>query len=96
MSIVIVDGIEIDTTIWIDAHIAGFKHQNEYLGTRRKRLSKEIADYKVVLHNYGTERPHDPHGEAHTKAYLEELERLDEELADEWQQKIEGLKPNRA
>jgi hypothetical protein len=67
--------------------------QGEALGIRRKRLSREIDDYKASLHNYGTQRPHDPPGEAHTKAYLAVLERLDKELADEWKQKVEGLNP---
>ncbi len=90
MTLLIVDGIKIDTANWIDANVDRFRDQNEPLGTRRKRLAKEIADYQTSLQNYGTTRPHDPSGEAHTKAYIDQLERLDKELAEEWKEKVKG------
>ena len=91
MALVVVDGIEIDTANWIDAHIAKFKDQNEPLGTRGKLLSKEIAMRKSDLRNFNA---HDPQGRAHLKAYLQELERLDKELTDEWEQKVKGVTGN--
>jgi len=87
MTIVIVDGIEIDTTNWIDANLAQFKNQNEHLGKRRKLLSKEIATRKVDLQNFDSR---DTQGQAHLKAYIQELEQLDKELTDEWEQKVKG------
>jgi len=91
MTIVIVDGIEIDTTNWIDANLAQFKNQNEHLGKRRKLLSKEIATRKVDLQNFDSR---DTQGQAHLKAYIQELEQLNRELADEWEQKVKGLTGN--
>jgi hypothetical protein len=91
MSIVIVDGIEIDTTNWIDANVARFKKENDHLGERRKLLSKEIATRKVDLQNFD---PRDAHGQAHLKAYIQKLERLDKELAHEWEQKVKGVTGN--
>jgi hypothetical protein len=95
MTILIVDGIKIDTTIKIDALVASFKDQGEAIGARRRRLSNEIANYKADLQNFGTTRPRDPYGEAHTKASINEMERLQEELAEEWQKKVEGLNPRK-
>ena len=91
MTIVIVDGIEIDTTNWIDANLAQFKNQNEHLGKRRKLLSKEIATRKVDLQNFDSR---DTQGQAHLKAYIQELEQLNRELADEWEQKVKGVTGN--
>ena len=59
MTMLIVDGIRIDTTIWIDAHVAKFKDSSIPWAFRRHELVKEIADYQVVLRNFGTTIPHD-------------------------------------
>jgi len=91
MAIVILDGIRIDTTIWIDAHIAAFKDQNEPLGTRSTLLSKEIAMRKSDLQKFNA---HDSQGQAHLKAYIQELERVAKELAREWEQKVKGVTGN--
>lgn len=45
----IVDGIKIDTTLWIDPQTARFRDQSEPLNTRRKKLSKEIVRAKAEL-----------------------------------------------
>jgi hypothetical protein len=92
MTIVIVDGIEIDTTNWIDANIAKFKDQNEHLGNRRNLLSKEIDMRKADLKKFD---PLDARGQAHLKAYIQELERLDKELMDEWERKVKGATGNK-
>jgi hypothetical protein len=92
MTIVTVDGIQIDTTNWIDANIARFEDQNEYVGTRRKHLSKEIAIRKSDLQKFDTG---DAQGQAHLKAYIQALERLDKKLADEWEQKIKDVTEKR-
>jgi hypothetical protein len=55
---------------------------------RSSKLAKEIADYQRVLENYGKQVPPDTYGEAHVKGYLQELERAEKELADEWNQKV--------
>lgn len=83
MTMLIVDGIRIDTTIWIDAHVAKFKDSSIPWAFRRHELVKEIADYQVVLRNFGTTIPHDVPGEAHTKAYLMALEQADKALMNE-------------
>ena len=80
---IIVDGIEIDSSIWIDAHIARFKDRNSVWAIRRRSLLEEIANYEVVLKNFGTVVPSDAFGEAHTKAYLAALRRTQQELTDE-------------
>lgn len=88
MTIVIMDGIEIDTTDWIDASIAKFKKNNEHLGKQRKLLSKEIDTRKADLQRFDAG---DPRGRAHLKTYIQELERLDKDLADEWERKVKGV-----
>jgi seryl-tRNA synthetase len=87
----IVDGIKIDTTIWIDSQIARFQDQSEAIGIRRKSLSKEIARSKAELQEQQTAIPRDIHGEAHAKAYIGELERLERELTDEWERKVKEV-----
>lgn len=88
MTIVTVDGIEIDTTNWIDANIAKFKEKNKHLGERRRLLSKEIDTRRADLQCFDTG---DPRGRAHLKAYIQELERLDKDLGDEWERKVKGV-----
>jgi hypothetical protein len=88
MAVVVVDGIEIDTTTWIDEHVARFKDQGDSLGARSSKLATEIANYRRVLENYGKQIPRDAYGEAHVKGYLQELERAEKELANEWNQKV--------
>ena len=89
-----VDGIKIDTTIWIDSQIARFQDQSKAIGIRRKSLSKEITRSKAELQERETTIPRDTHGEAHAKAYIGELERLEKELTDEWERKVKGLNPS--
>jgi hypothetical protein len=95
MTVVIVDGIKIDTTIWIDSQIARFQDQSKAIGIRRKSLSKEIARSKAALQERKTTIPRDIPGEAHAKAYIGQLERLDKELADEWERKVKESNPSR-
>jgi len=95
MAIVIVDGIKIDTTLWIDPQTARFRDQSEPLNTRRKKLSKEIVRAKAERKDGERKNPRDIHFEAHAKAYLGELERIEKELADEWEQKVKSLNANR-
>jgi hypothetical protein len=87
MSTVFMDGREIDTAIWIDRNIVRFKGPSLSWALRRHILLREIADYEVVLANYGQGVPSDPPGEAHTKVYLGALARVEEELMDEIGQK---------
>ena len=68
MSKLFVDGVEIDSTIWIDAHIAQFKDKNEVWAVRRENLRREIVDYESVLKSFSTAVPSDVRGEAHTKS----------------------------
>ncbi len=84
MTKVFVDGIEIDSTLWIDTHIARFKDRNAVWAVRHEALLKEIADYEGVLENFrAPERYPDAPGEAHTKAYLAALRQTEKELMDE-------------
>lgn len=84
MSKLVVDGVEIDTSVWIDAHIARFKDKREIWAVRRENLRREIADYEQVLANFGAVVPSDAPGEAHTKAYLAALKQTQEALKDEF------------
>ncbi len=84
MSKLLVDGVEIDSTIWIDPHIARFKDKNEVWAVRRENLHREIVNYEAVLQSFKTVVPSDTPGEAHTKAYLAALRRTESELMDEF------------
>ncbi len=83
MTMLTVDGIKIDTTNWIDAHVAKFKDRSVPWAFRRHELLREIADFQQVLRDFGTKVPHDVPGEAHTKAYLMALEQADKALMKE-------------
>jgi len=86
MSEIFVDGIRIDPTVWIDAHIAQFKDKNELWAVRRENLRREIMAYDEVLRNFGTAVPPDAPGEAHTKAYLVALRQTESELTAEFRE----------
>lgn len=86
MSKLVVDGIEIDTSIWIDAQIARFTDKNEIWAVRRQKLLKEITDYEQVLANFVVAVPRDVPGEAHTKAYLAALKQTHDALLKEFQE----------
>ena len=85
MSKLIVDGVVIDTSVWIDAHVARFTDKNEIWAVRRQTLLKEIADYEQVLANFVVAVPRDAPGEAHTKAYLAALKQTNDALLKEFQ-----------
>jgi hypothetical protein len=88
MTIVIIDGIEIDTANWIDANVARFKNENEHLGERQALVLKEIEMRKSDLQVFN---PGDLRGQAHLKAYIQMLEQLDKDLAGEWARKVKGV-----
>jgi hypothetical protein len=86
VSKLIVDGVEIDTSVWIDAHIARFTDKTEIWACRRQKLLKEIADYEQVLANFVVAVPRDAPGEAHTKAYIAALKQTHVALLKEFQE----------
>jgi hypothetical protein len=71
MAILRMDGIDVDTALWIEPRLALFMQRQEFWGVRRKKIEREIAAYEIVLKKYcmPTQTP-DPRGIAHTKAYL--------------------------
>ena len=77
MSVVAFDGFLIDTSIWIDAHVAAFKTRERSW----RELLWEIRFYQeVVLANFATRTPPDPLGYAHTKACVWALKKTKLEL----------------
>ena len=91
MTVLIVDGIEVDTTTWIDEQVARFRSQSESLVTRCSKLSNEIAQHRRIVESYEKQHPRDAFGEAHAKVYLRELVQLEKELAEEWNKKAKSV-----
>ncbi|HEX4426773.1 MAG TPA: hypothetical protein VH079_15345 [Terriglobales bacterium] len=71
MAVLRMDGIDVDTAVWIEPRLAAFMRREEFWGVRRKKIEQEIAAYETVLKKYCEPRQTpDPRGIAHTKAYL--------------------------
>ncbi|HUY80641.1 MAG TPA: hypothetical protein VMU92_02860 [Acidobacteriaceae bacterium] len=83
MTKVFVDGVEIDSEIWIDGRIATFKNQKESRTVRLAALKKEIDAYESSLTNFGLGGRDDAPAEAHTKAYIAALKQAAQEIGNE-------------
>ncbi len=84
MGKMLVDGIEIDTTGWIDVNVTRVNNPDLPRSKRLENVRAEIAAYAGVLQNFDLpERSHDAHGKAHTKAYLATLRNVEQDLLAE-------------
>jgi len=65
------DGIEVDTTRWIDSRLQFFRNREELWVVRLGKIDREIVAFQTVLKQFCEPRQaFDPRGIAHAKAYL--------------------------
>lgn len=94
MGKIVVDGIEIDPEIWIDANVSKFLDAGEPWVVRQEKLAREIAIYEESLRIFEVQVPKDPAGEAHVKAYLAALRQAESVLWDEFRHNSSPQEPN--